>query len=58
MHVRTLLLSPAEQRSRAAHVSLFWSEKLWALLIYFQNFALLWVLSLSWPWPSQFLTWT
>ena len=41
MNVRTLLLAPAEQRSRAAHVSLFWSEKLWSLLIYFQHFALL-----------------
>jgi hypothetical protein len=54
---RALLLSNSEQQVRAAHVSLYWSEKLWLLLSYAQYLALLWCMSLAWPWPADFLTW-
>eukprot|EP01006_Ploeotia_vitrea_P033642 TRINITY_DN65595_c8_g3_i2.p3 TRINITY_DN65595_c8_g3~~TRINITY_DN65595_c8_g3_i2.p3 ORF type:complete len:108 (-),score=21.46 TRINITY_DN65595_c8_g3_i2:105-386(-) len=34
-------------------VSLYWAEKLWALVYFIQLSALLWIMSSAWPWPFR-----
>ena len=59
MHVQTLRLRPVQrgQRTvRAAHVSMFWSEKAALLVWWAQMHGLLWVLAVNWPFPQQWLS--
>lgn len=37
---------------------LFWIEKLTALVDFFQLFAILWITSQPWPWPTIWVSWT
>eukprot|EP01006_Ploeotia_vitrea_P033641 TRINITY_DN65595_c8_g3_i1.p1 TRINITY_DN65595_c8_g3~~TRINITY_DN65595_c8_g3_i1.p1 ORF type:complete len:727 (-),score=357.74 TRINITY_DN65595_c8_g3_i1:57-2195(-) len=39
-------------------VSLYWAEKLWALVYFIQLSALLWIMSSAWPWPFRWLEWS
>ncbi|CAM9731195.1 unnamed protein product [Phaeothamnion confervicola] len=48
-------IAPILCPSRLAAVDWFWREKAWILLDHLQVYALLWQLSLPWPWPRFWL---
>lgn len=40
------------------HINMLWWERLWMLVDVFQIYAIIWSMSLTYPWPRAWLHWT